>query len=89
MKIGLYETILLLEDLGYTCVPLDGLKRAFFGQVDQEAQEPAQVPQAPGPAPKQAEGVYLTITAAKAAAKKGEIQVYDHNLGGFVNAPAQ
>lgn len=80
MRIGLYETLILLENLGYTCIPIKGLKDTFF----KEEEPPKELPPLPEP-PQPTEPVYKTLSEAKKAAKKGEESVYDRTLGGYVN----
>lgn len=78
MNIGLYDTIILLESLGYDCIPLKGLKETFF--------KPEEPPRPQGGAP-QAEKVkvYPTYKEAAAAAQKGETTLSDDALKGFIN----
>lgn len=74
MKIGLYEAVEFLEKLGYTCIPLKGLKECFFETVEETKQTQ-----------KGGKTVYPSYEEAKKAAKKGEEPIYDNALKGFIN----
>lgn len=89
MKINLYDTIILLEKLGYDCVNIKELRETFFEQQETPPALPPPLPEPPIPVPPPvlAEGVYPSYPEAKAAAKVGEEPVYDDSLKGFVNGP--
>lgn len=81
-QITLYETLNLLEQLGYPCVDIKKLRETFF-----KAQEPEEKPMLPPPPlpALPAEPVYKTAAEAKKALKKGELTVMDKEMGGYIN----
>lgn len=86
MKITLYDTIILLENLGYECIPLKGLREAFFKEAEEAARPPEKPQELPPPIPE--ETTYKTPGEAQKARKKGEMTVFDSKLGGYINVPS-